>query len=220
MPLQWSCIVKRLLYLILLIPILLFSQTSNVVGDFSITGDFDDQIRLTDGGKVYQNEWIPVDAIRVPTLNPAIATERGISIAWEFTDGADDVIFGTIRIPQDMDRTVAPEFKIGWSSDTADPGDDSKQAYWQLEYLFRIVGESMTTSAQDTLTTITSSSTTTTGLTISTITGIDLPEATAQLMAFRLTRLGSEASDTLGDDVYMHGCGLKYIKDKLGVEVN
>ena len=42
-------------------------------------------------------------------------------MAWEFSDATDDTIEAEMQLPQDMDRSVAPEFNIGWDSDTADP---------------------------------------------------------------------------------------------------
>ena len=177
----------------------------------------DGELSLHGTARVYKNEWIPVNSLRVPTSNPATAVDWGISMGYEFTDGASDTIYGTINIPQDMDRTVAPEFKIGWASATADPGDDSKQVVWQLEYLYVAAGESTIAAAQETLTATTSASTTANGLTISTFTGVDLPGSTDQLMMIRIKRLGADGDDDLGDDCTLLGCGFKYASDKLGV---
>jgi hypothetical protein len=122
-----------------------------------------------------------------------------------------------MQLPQDMDRTVAPEFNIGWDSDTADPGDDTKQCVWQLEYLYLSLNEDVTAAAQETLTVTTSASTTTNGLVVSTITGLDLPSATDRFMLIRLKRLGADGDDDLGDVAYLNGCGFKYTSDRLGV---
>jgi hypothetical protein len=120
-------------------------------------------------------------------------------------------------MPQDMDRTDAPEFRIGWASATADPGDDSKQVVWQVEYLYRTSNEDTTAAAQETLTATTSASTTANGLTITSITGVDLPAANDQIVFLRIKRLGANAADTLGDDCALLGFGIKYTSDRLGV---
>lgn len=112
-----------------------------------------------------------------------------------------------------MDRSVAPEFKLGRTSDSADPGDDSLQAQRQVEYLWRAMNEDLTAVAQETLTGLYTVSTITGGLSIATITGIDLPSSSDQLLLLRIKRIGS--ADTLGDDAYLVGFGMKYYSDKL-----
>ncbi len=177
----------------------------------------DGELNLYGDARVYKNEWITVGSFRVPGTKPATQVDHGISAAWEFSDATDDTIYATIRLPQDMDRTVAPEFRLGWDSDTADPGDDSKQAVWQVEYLWRTANEDMTAAAQETLTCTASASTTTNGLVICTFTGVDLPSASDQILQLRIKRLGADGSDTLGDVAYLNGFGMKYTMDKLGV---
>lgn len=178
-----------------------------------------DHLLLLDGAKVYKNEWIVPGGFDAPGTKAATLVDQGIDMAWEFTDSTDDTICATVRLPQDMDRTAAMELKIGWNSDTVDPGDDTKQVVWQLEYVFRAVGEDMTAAAQETLETTTSASTVTNGLVISTITGIDLPSATDNLIKLRIKRLGADGDDDLGDVAYITGCGLKYTIDKLGASI-
>lgn len=177
----------------------------------------DGEINLVGNARVYKNEWVDIGAFRVPGTNPATQVDHGIADAWEFTDGTDDTIYAVVRAPQDMDRSVAPEFKLGWDSDTADPGDDSKQVVWQVEYLWRAQGEDMTVAAQETLSATASASTTTNGLVVTTITGVDLPSASDQLLLIRIKRLGADAADTLGDVAYLSGFGIKYTSNKLGV---
>jgi len=164
--------------------------------------------------RVYKNEWIAVGSISVPGNKPAVAVDWGISIGYEFSDGTDDTVVGSVRLPQDMDRTVAPEFKIGWAS-----ADNTGDVVWQLEYLYRAVNEDTTAVADDTLETTTTVSATANGLTISTITGIATPAASDQLFLFRLKRLGDDEDDNLGDDNTLIGHGLKYTKNTLGVPI-
>lgn len=170
---------------------------------------------FTGTARVYKNQWVELWSFKVPGANPATQADLGISDAWEFTDGADEVIYSTIRAPQDMDRSVAPEFKLGRTSDSADPGDDSLQAQRQVEYLWRAMNEDLTAVAQETLTGLYTVSTITGGLSIATITGIDLPSSSDQLLLLRIKRIGS--ADTLGDDAYLVGFGMKYYSDKLWV---
>ena len=172
----------------------------------------DGELTLEGTARVYKNQWINVQGLKAPGAKPAVLVDWGISCAWEFTDGTDDTICSSIRLPQDMDRTVAPEFKIGFASAT-NTGD----VVWQLEYIYLTPNEDTTAAAQETLTTTTTISGTSNGLTIATITGMDLPSDTDQLMKLRIKRLGADGDDDLGDDCVLVGAGLKYISDKLGV---
>jgi len=179
----------------------------------------DGELGLVGTARVYKVIAIRPSGFQVPGTKPAIAVEHGIGMSWEFSDGTDDTIEAEIQLPQDMDRSVAPEFNIGWDSDTADPGDDTKQCVWQLEYLYLSLNEDVTAAAQETLTVTTSASTTANGLVVSTITGLDLPSATDRFMMIRVKRLGADGDDDLGDVAYLNGCGLKYTSNKLGVSL-
>ena len=172
----------------------------------------DGEINLHGTARVYKNEWINPQGLKAPGTKPALAVDWGIGGAWEFSNATDDTIVATVRLPQDMDRTVAMELKIGFASAT-NTGD----VVWQLEYLFLTPNEDTTASAQETLETTQTISTTANGLTIATITGIDLPSSTDQLMRLRIKRLGADGDDTLADDCVLLGCGLRYVADKLGV---
>lgn len=196
----------------------------DINGDCSIDGclsvssgftvDEDGYVKLIKDGRAYKNEWLDVGSLRVPGTSPATAVDWGISLGYEFTNGAEDIIYDTVRLPQDMDKTDAPEFKIGWASDT-----NSGAVVWQLEYLYCTANEDTTAAAQETLTVTSTVSATTDGLTIATITGMDLPAESDQLLMIRIKRLGSNGEDTLADDAVMLGCGLKYTLDKLGVKI-
>lgn len=177
----------------------------------------DGEINLEGTARVYKVIALRPSGFGVPGTKPAISVDHGIGLAWEFSDATDDTIGAEMQLPQDMDRSVAPEFNIGWDSDTADPGDDSKQCVWQLEYLYLSLNEDVTAAAQETLTVTTSASTTANGLVVSTITGLDLPSATDRFMLIRLKRLGADGDDDLGDVAYLNGCGFKYTSNKLGV---
>lgn len=172
-------------------------------------------ITLVGDARVYRNEWINITAIRVPSAGvPATAADYGIGFAWDFTDGNDDQVIATLRIPQGMDRSVAPELKIGWGTDDT---DTDHYATWQLEYLWVGGAEDLTGAAQETLSVNSYAVTQADGLIIATITGIDVPASTDQLIVMRVTRKGS--TDTLDDDAFMVGMGLKYTANKLGVAI-
>ena len=171
---------------------------------------------LAGTARVKRDIWIPADGLRAPGTKPAELVDHGISKAWQFTDGTDDTVVGTFKLPNDMDKTVAPSMIIGWSSNTADPGDDSKQVVWQLEYLYTQAGEDTTAAAQETLSVTASSSTTSDGLVVSEFTGVDVPHADDVCCHWRLKRLGDDGDDDLGDTTELHGVCLCYTANKLG----
>ena len=173
------------------------------------------EITLLGNTRVYKNEWIPATAFHIPAGSPATQVEWGISSAWQFDDSDEDIVFASIRLPQDMDRTDPPQFKIGCACATA--GDGAKFARWQLEYLYCSQNDDTHSAAEETLTGDAVISTTQYGLSIATVTGIDLPSATDQLLLLRITRLGN--NDDIGANVVMLGCGLRYTSDKFGVSL-
>ena len=143
--------------------------------------------------------------LTAPGTKPATFVEYGIAGGYEFTDGTDDTVVCVFSVPDDMDRSRAPSICIGWGSPTT-----SADCKWQLEYLWTAAGEDMTASAQETLTAIGTSPSTAEGLTITEITGVDLPSATDTCLHCRIKRLGADAADTLGDVATAIGARLKY----------
>ena len=170
----------------------------------------DGEINLHGTARVYKNEWVTLGAMKAPDTKPARYTDYGISGAYTFDDGDDETVIATIRLPQDMDKTVAPEVKLGWGA-TATTG----AVVWQIEYLYRAPNEDLTAAADASPTTTTTVSGTSKGLTISTIT-LATPGSTDQLLLLRIKRLGANGSDALSGDANLVGCGLKYTSDKLG----
>ena len=141
-----------------------------------------------------------------------------MATGWEFTDGASDEVRMIRRIPHWLDRTETPQIQIGWSSDTPDPGDDSKQVVWKGEYLWcKRHEDTRNTTPDGTLTVTASMSTVAGGLTISSLTGMIAPDSDDQLIVLKLTRLGADGDDDLGDDCVLVGCGLRGVMNKLGV---
>jgi len=185
-------------------------------GDYTAI-DSDGQIMLYGDARVNRITWIPASGLRAPGVKPATIVDIGICNAWEFTDGTDDTICGKISVPNNADITEDSTFTIGWSCPTADPGDDTVQAVWQLEYLLRSPNEDMSAAAETTKTGTFSASTTTDGLVMSTFTGINEAVASDVCFTFRLKRLG--AIDSLGDVAHLHGVCMQFVSDKLGEPV-
>jgi len=193
-------------------------NSATIGGTLGVTGEttLNDTLNLAGDARVYKNEWINLGGLKAPGTSPATYIDLGISGAWEFTDGTDDTVVATIRLPKGMDITVAPTINLGWSSATADPGDDSKQVVWQVEYSYRAEGESLAAAADATLEVTTSASTTANGLKVSELT-LATPGATDLLLLLRIKRLGADGDDDLGDDCSLSGCGMKYAINRLGV---
>lgn len=171
----------------------------------------DGELTLNGTARVSKTEWISVGAFKAPGTKPAENIDYGIAGGWEFSDATDDTIVATKRLPVDMDKTVAPSFKIGWGS-----AETTGDVVWQLEYLYVSAGESLAAAAQDTNTTTTTVSGTANGLNVTTI-EMDAAGASDQLLKVRIKRLGADAADTLSGTAILVGCGFNYTSDKLGV---
>jgi len=117
-----------------------------------------------DGGLIFNGtarrtngEWVDAGGIKAPGEKPASEVTHGLleTPAWRFADEAleanQQTVGFNLRLNDRMDRTVAPTIVIGWSTTTTDPGNDSEQAEWQLEYLWTSPGESTAAAAQETL---------------------------------------------------------------------
>ena len=118
-----------------------------------------------------------------------------------------------------MDRSVAPTLKIGWSTTTVDPGDASENVTWQLEYVWRSADESTIVGAEGTVSVNATASIIAEGLVFTTITGIVVPSGTDICMHARITRLSAGASDTVADDVELHGVCFSWTSNKLGEDM-
>lgn len=175
----------------------------------------DGELTLNGTAKVKKPCWVPANAIQAPQSRPATLVDHGISIAWQFSDeavqGNTKQIRANIGLPSDLDVTVAPELKIGWSSATTD-----SDCYWQVEYLYRALDEDTTAAAQQTLTSAETSSSTANGIVVSIFT-LQTPGASDVCLHIRITRRSDDASDTIdGDTVELQGVCLYYTSNKLG----
>ena len=173
----------------------------------------DGEFTLAGTARVIKTRWFPFNALKEPGTKPATFKEWGISGVWEFSDADDDTIVFNLQVPSDMDKTVAPSFDIGWSTNTT---VTTETAVWQLEYLYTAPGEDTTAAAQETLTVNSNAIAQANGFITAEITGIDLPGATDACIHCRLKRLGADGADDLTDTAELHGICIKYTSDKLG----
>lgn len=160
---------------------------------------------------IYKRLYISTDGFQAPGTKPAALVEVGIGHAWEFTDGTDDTLFAKIRLPSDLDYNESIYIGIGWSTPTADAGN----CRWQVEYLFRAIGEAINAAADDTLVNNFAASTTAHGLVQSNI-GIVTAGASDVLLLMRIKRRADELGDTLGEDNHLHGIAIRYTSTTRG----
>lgn len=159
--------------------------------------------------------WIGAEGIKAPGVKPATWVDLGISGVWEFTDGTDDTIVANIRVPYRMDRTIAPTFMIGWSSPVVDPGDLSKRATWQVEYLWRALDENLAAAAEETISvTLPPSAIVGGNGLVRALFTLGLPGADAICLHLRIKRRGD--LDSLGDVARVSGICLRFTANRLG----
>jgi len=159
---------------------------------------------------------------RFTNEKPATEVTHGLleTPAWQFANQAveanqESVTFG-MRIPERMDRSVAPTLGIGWSADGISPG----VCEWRLEYLWISPGESTAAAAQETLSATGTATATANGMVVTSISGIDVPSETDVCIHCRLTRLSAGGNDTIADTVELHGVCLSWTSNKLGGTVS
>ncbi len=180
---------------------------------------FSDDGTLTMAGtaRTINSVWVDAGGIKAPGAKPATAIAHGTleTPAWQFgseeIEGNQETVSFSLRIPERMDRTVAPTLSIAWSSTTT--GGNVK---WQLEYVWRRADESTTVAAEETLTVTSAVSGTAEGLVLSTFTGINPPGSSDVCCHCRITRLSADAADTANEDIEMHGICFSWTSNKLG----
>jgi len=187
------------------------------IGDGSNYSEFNSTGRLILHGnaRIAKDLFMPAAGIRAPGTKPATYVDLGLNGAWEFSDGTDDTVGVFIYVPHEIDIAVQPCIRIKWSSPTADPGNDSKQAVWQVEYLWVALNEAVDGAAQETLSVTTSASIVANGLIKSCVTLV-APSVDDIGLVVRIKRLGADGADTLGDVAHVSGFNLHYISNKLG----
>ena len=173
----------------------------------------DGEINLHGTARITKSIWLGVQGIKAPGTKPAKFKDWGISGVLEFSDGTDDTVIANLKFPEDMDRSVAPTFTVGWSTNTA---VTTETCTWQIEYLYTQAGEDVTAAAQETLTVDSNAIAQADGLIVATITGLDVPNAADVCMHCRIKRLGAGGNDDLTDTAEMSGVCLSYTACRLG----
>lgn len=161
--------------------------------------------------RVQKRLQVNVGSFKGAGLNPATEVMYGLNGAYRFSATINESIAEASAVPFDIDRTVAPVFTIGWSA-----GDTTGNALWKLEVLYRALDEDWAeTTPDDTIEILVSPSTTSDGLVLTSFT-LPLLSSTDAGMIFRLTRLGSDVTDTLATYAYVFGGAIDYTANKLG----
>lgn len=185
-------------------------------------------LKQTNAGlSVWIGIWLDAGGIKAPGAKPATEIAHGNleTPAWRFADqgaeGNEQTISLNIKIPEDMDRTVASYLCVGWSTTTADPGDSSKKVEWQLEYFYTKVDESTIVGAEATLYAVGIASVVAEGMVNTPFGVLALPHADDICLHCRLKRLSSASAgsqaDNIADDIELHGIVLMYVKNKHGM---
>lgn len=184
-------------------------QTTNYVS-FATDGE----LTLTGNARVTECMYLDAGAVKAPGAKPATFVECGITGVWQFADAIavnQESISGTLKIPCNMDRTVAPTFHVGWSTSGASAGN----VYWKLEYLW--IGEDENSCAAGTGSwRVAAASSTANGLVFSTFANLALPSNTDLAMLYKLTRLSGHILDTIVDTVEVRGLAFTRTVNKLG----
>ncbi|MCP4541694.1 MAG: hypothetical protein GY832_31565 [Chloroflexi bacterium] len=186
----------------------------------------DGEMSLAGTARVTKSVWVDAGGIKAPGSKPATAIAHGTleTPAWQFgnegVEANENTVSCNLKVPEDMDITAVPQLCIGWSTTTVDPGNDSEQVEWQLEYFYIAANESTAAAAEETLYTTGTASATAEGMVITAFSGINLPGASDICMHCRIKRLSSASAgsqeDTVADDVELHGIAFTYTVNKLG----
>jgi len=166
---------------------------------------------IIDSGIGVITDWIPSESLKAPGTKPATLEEYGIGQSWKFANNNDETITARIKIPDYAFSNPTVSILFGWSSSVTDPGDDSKQARWQVEYLYNAVDSVMNAAAEGTAVDNLTVSTVAHGLVVSELStpGLSVGDI---CMTIRLKRRADEAGDTLdSDDCWLHGLCLKIV---------
>ena len=175
----------------------------------------DENVRLGTGSTVYKQDWIQAESVRAPGANPATFQDVGISGAWQFADGVTRVVICKFPLPLDIDTDQDVTIHLGWSSPAV-----SLNCRWQVESLFVKMDEDTSAAAEATSIKTETSSAQANGLIVSDWTfdsaDIDFDDL---CLLLRISRIGGDALDTLGDVANLHGVCFHYVSNSLGEDV-
>lgn len=172
----------------------------------------------TGTARVVNALWIDAQSIKAPQTNPALLISHGTleTPAYQFADAIEanqESVTFNMRIPNRMDRSVAPTISVGWSADGINPGN----CRWQLEYLYTAPGEDTGAAAQATVAITGTAAAVANGMVLSTFPALALPDATDICIHCRVTRLSADVLDTIADTTELHGVCLSWTSNKLGL---
>ncbi len=179
---------------------------------------FEKPVNLATGAKVSKAVQINPGAIKAPGSKPPDEVSYGALElpAWEFGDeaveGNEESISCSIKLPNDMDKTVAPILNIGWATAGAGAGN----VEFELTYVYRALNEDMTAGAQDTITTTSAASATAKGKNNWSSGNMEAPDTTDGSLHLKLKRKSSTANDTIAAVITLLGMTFHYTSNKLG----
>jgi len=180
-----------------------------------LTGD--DGNRILDIARVKKTDWLSIGAISTHGANIPTEQDLGIGKVWRFADAPINYQCCTTRmqVPKDIDFSVQPVLKIGWSTSDI----NGLQCRWQVEYLWRTENESMSAAAEGTVVGNYIDSAVVNGLTMISV-QLDNINTDDVCITFRICRRSDQAGDTLnGINVDLHGICLYYVSNKLGEDI-
>lgn len=163
------------------------------------------------------------EGFKAPGTKPAELVELGIGYGWAFDDAdAERVLCHYMTVPEiDRANIIQPALMLHWGGETADPGDDTIQARWQVEYLWISPGEDLTNATpDDTLVDNYSTSVVANGYVE---TKVQLADFTAsdKMLHVVVSRLADEAGDTLdGKLAYLHCACLMVVCNTHGTSIS
>lgn len=162
-----------------------------------------------DEAQMTKHTWVAAQGIRAPLIKPAAYVDHGVSGAWEFSDGAEEIIVGNMRVPDLVDRSKSMFICIGWSSPAVSLNCD-----WEVAYLLTQIDEDTSGGAQQTLQSFETSSALGAGNGLVLSPFEILPAQMHEddvCFHINIMRDGNDLGDTLGDVAHVHGLALGYI---------
>ena len=152
--------------------------------------------------------WIGAEELCAPGSKPAALVDHGTSAAWEFTDGQEEQVVFSFKVPSAINLTyMHPVIAIGWSSQNTSADCD-----WELNYTITGLNEDTTIANEYSNQTYAASSSTANGLTMTEVNISDI-QAGDICIHFSLMRDGDDTSDTLDADVHLVGLCFKHYTD-------
>ena len=160
--------------------------------------------------------WIgfEIDAanFKEPAVGSATLVNRGLGIAYDFSDGNEEHIHAEMRITGRWDVTENLEVLLIWDSPAT-----TKVCDWEIRYLFRALNEDMTYDTTAIAQAYGTSGSNANGLCHTTVV---IPTAAFasgdKVLAFTVWRDGNDDNDTLSNSAFLHRLIVRGVANKLG----